>query len=171
MNRKLIFTFIGLTFLVTALFLGTPFEFLNAQTDMIATFAIMTLFSILFILLFRQIRRLEHRKTKYITMVLLISLAIPYLYIGVLTTLSMVSEHRPMWQDIKIYTNYKDEKIISQRIEVSGSLYEYRDRKIIADFGNFRISFNYNSENLNGIWKEHNIKKNTTVTVIFDNHK
>ena len=76
-----------------------------------------------------------------------------------------------MWQDVTVYRNDKDQKVISQWRETSGSIYDYRDRKIIADFGEFRISFDCNAKNLKGIWTEHNLEKNITTTVNFDNKK
>jgi len=171
MNRKLILIFIGLTFLTTALFVGTPFEFLNVTADTIATFIIMFLFLLLFILLFRQIRRLDNKAFKWTTLGLLIVLAIPYLFVGLWTTLLVASNYHPMWQNVKIYTNDKDQKVISQWRETSGSIYDYRDRKILADFGEFRISFDCNAKNLKGIWTEYDIKKNTTTTINFDDNK
>jgi hypothetical protein len=167
MNKKLILIFIGLTFLATALFVGTPFEFLNVTDDTIASFTIMSLFLLLFILLFRQIRRLDNKALKWTTIGLLIVLAIPYLFEGLWTTLLVASNYHPMWQDVTVYTNKKGEKVISQWRETSGSIYDYRDRKIIAD-EQFRISFDCNAKKLKGIWTKHNIDKNTTTTVDFD---
>jgi predicted membrane protein len=146
MNKKLILIFIGLTFLTTALFVGTPFEFLNVTADTIATFIIMLLFLLIFILLFRQIRRLNNKVIKWTTLGLLIILAIPYVFVGLWTTLLTASNYHPMWQDVTVYTNDKDQKVISQWRETSGSIYDYRDRKIIADFGEFRISFDCNAK-------------------------
>jgi hypothetical protein len=171
MNRKLILIFIGLTFLTTALFVGTPFEFLNVTSDTIATFIIILLFLLLFILLFRQIIRLDNKAFKWTTLGLLIVLAIPYLFIGLWTTLLVASNYDTMWQNVKVYTNDKDQKVISQWRETSGSIYDYRDRKILADFGEFRISFDCNAKNLKGIWTEYDIKKNTTKTINFDDNK
>jgi ABC-type transport system involved in multi-copper enzyme maturation permease subunit len=171
MDKKLILVFIGLTFLTAALFVGTPFEFLNVTADTIATFSIMALFLFLFILLFSQIRRLENKVFKWTTMGLLIILAIPYIFVGLWTTLLTASNYHPMWQNLTIYTNDKGEKVISQWRETSGSIYDYRDRKIIADYGQFRISFDCNVKNLKGVWSEHNIEKNTTTTTNFDNTK
>ena len=171
MNRKLVLIFIGLTFLTTALFVGTPFEFLNVTADTIASCIIILLFLLLFILLFRQIRRLDNKAFKWTTLGLLIVLAIPYLFIGLWTTLLVASNYHPMWQNVKVYTNDKDQKVISQWRETSGSIYDYRDRKILADFGEFRISFDCNAKNLRGIWTEYDIKKNTTTTINFDDNK
>jgi amino acid transporter len=168
MDKKLILIFIGLTFLATALFVGTPFEFLNVTADTIASFTIMLLFLLLFILLFRQIRRLDNKALKWTTLGLLSILAIPYLFVGLWTTLLIASNYHPMWQDVTVYTNKKGEKVISQWRETSGSIYDYRDRKIISDYEQFRISFDCNAKNLKGIWTKHIIEKNTTTTINFD---
>ena|SRR5690554_3511168 len=171
MNKKLILISLGLTFLATALFVGTPFEFLNVTADTIATFIIIILFSLLFIVLFIKICRLDNNKFKLITFALLTVIAIPYFFIGIWTILLTWSNYHPMWQDLIIYTNEKNDKVISQWRETSGSIYDYRDRKIIADYGEFRISLDYNANNLKGIWTEYNVIKNTSKTVNFDDKK
>ena len=171
MNKKLILIFLELTFLTTTLFVGAPFEFLNVTVDTIATFAIMLLILLLFIVLFRQVRRLDNKVFKWTTLGLLILLAIPYIFVGLWTTLLIASNYHPMWQDTTIYTNDKGETVISEWRETSGSIYDYRDRKIIADYGQFRISFDCNLKKLKGFWTEHNIEKNTTTTINFDNQK
>jgi hypothetical protein len=171
MNKKTIFIIIGLTFLGTGLVIGIPFEFMNVTADEIATYSIMLLFLLLFILLFRQIRQLENKIIKWVTFGALSILAIPYSWIGIMIIYMATSNYHPVWQDISVYTNAKNEKVISQFCETSGSIYDYRDRKIIADYGQFRLSFNCKANNLKGTWTVHNIAKNTTTTVNFDSRK
>ena len=167
--KKLTLIIIGLTFLTTALFVGTPFEFLDTKTDIIASFSLILLVLIIFIFLFKQIRLLDNKIIKLISSGLLIILTIPYLIVGIWTTLLTASSYHPMWQDVSVYTNDKNEKVISQWRETSGSIYDYRNRKIISDFGQFRISFDCNTKNLRGIWTERNIEKGTITTINFDN--
>lgn len=171
MNKKLILIFIGLTFLTTALFIGTPFEFLNITADTIATSILMVLFFLLFIILFRQIRLLENKIFKRITFGLLTIIAIPYFFIGIWTALLTCSNYHPMWQDQLIYKNNKNEKVISQWRETSGSIYDYRDRKIIADYGQFRISFDTNAKKLKGVWTEYNTRNKTKTIIKFNDKK
>ena len=171
MNKKLILIFLGLTFLVTALFVGSPFEFLNVTDDTIATSLIFVLFLLLFIALFRQMWRLDNKVFKWMTSGFLTIIAIPYFFIGIWTMLLTWSNYHPMWQDLFIYTNDKNEKVISQWRETSGSIYDYRDRKIIADYGQFRISLDCNVKNLKGVWTEYDIEKNITTTRNFDDKK
>lgn len=169
MTKKLILIFTGLTFLTTIFFVGTPFEFLNETADTIATSIIIVLFLLLFILLFRQIWRLDNKVFKWTTFGLLTIIAIPYFFVGVLTMLLTWSSYHPMWQDLFIYTNDKNEKVISQWRETSGSIYDYRDRRIIADYGQFRISSDCNAKKLKGIWTKYDTRNNTTTTINFDN--
>jgi predicted membrane protein len=171
MEKKTLLLFIELAFLLIALFVGTPFEFLNETIDTIATFVIIILFILLFFLLFRQISRVENKKLKWLTLGFSILIAIPYLFIGLWTILLTWSNYHPMWQDLKVYTNERNEKVISQWRETSGSIYDYRDRKIIAEYSQFRISFNCNTKNLTGIWTEHDIEKNTKAKINFNNRK
>ena len=171
MNKKLILIFLGLTFLTTVIFVGTPFEFLNVTFDTIATSIIMFLFLLLFIILFRQIKRLDNKVFKWTTFGLLTIIAIPYFFICIWTILLTWSNYHPMWQDLFIYTNDKNEKIISQWRETSGSIYDYRDRKIIADFGQVRISYDCNAKKLKGVWTEYDTRNNKTTTINFDDKK
>lgn len=171
MNRNLILIFSGLTFLVIALFVGTPFEFLNVTADTIATSVMIVLFLLLFIALYKQIWLIDNKVLKRTTFGLLTLLVIPYIYIGLWTALLTWSNYHPMWQDLIIYTNDKNEKVISQWRETSGSIHDYRDRKIIADYEQFRISFYCNVKNLKGFWTEYNIGQNTTTIRNFENKK
>ncbi len=169
MSKKLILIYLGLIFLSTLLFVGTPFEFLNVTADKIATFIIIILFLFLFIVLFIQIWRLGNNIFRLITFGLLTIIAIPYFFIGIWNLLLTWSNYHPMWQDLYIYTNDKNEKVISQWRETSGSIYDYRDRKIIADYGQFRISLNCNLKNLEGVWTEYNIGKKKEEVINFEN--
>lgn len=171
MNRKLILIFLGVTFLTTALFVGTPFEFLNVTADTIATSIMMVLFLFLFIVLFRQVWRLDKKAYKWTAFGLLTLLAIPYLFIGLWTALLTWSNYHPIWQDLFIYTNDKNEKVISQWRETSGSIYDYRDRKIIADYGQFRISLDCNAKKLKGVWTEYDTRNNIKTIINFDDKK
>lgn len=80
----------------------------------------------------------------------------------------MISGNNPVWQDLSIYTNRNGEKVISEWRETSGSIYDYRYRKIIGDFGQFRISYNYDKKKLKGLWTEYNVGNNTTTIIDFE---
>ena len=80
----------------------------------------------------------------------------------------LTSGDNPVWQDLSIYTNKNGEKVISEWRETSGSIYDYRDRKIIGDFGQFRISFDCDRKMLKGLWTEYNIGDRTTTTIDFE---
>lgn len=165
---KKISIYIGIAFLITALVVGTPFEFLNSTADTIATILFILFVVVLFIILFRLARRIEKKKIKWLTTGLLTLLAIPYLWTCLWILMITGGNYHPMWQDISIYTNKDGEKIISQWRETSGSIYDYRDRKILKDFGQFRISFDCNRRKLKGDWREYNIESRSTKTVNFE---
>jgi hypothetical protein len=171
MKKNLMLIFFGLTFLTTALFIGTPFEFLNPTVDIVATLFIMLLILLLFIYIFRLTRHIDKKGIKWLTFGLTCLLAIPYLLIGIWTILLTASSYHPMWQDVSIYTNNNGAKVISQWRRTSGSIYDYRDRRILGDFGQFRISLDCNKKYLHGLWAEYNIEKNSTSTIDFDKNK
>jgi hypothetical protein len=131
----------------------------------------MLLFLLIFIFLFKKIRLLNNKALKWTTLGVLIILAIPYLLVGIWTTLLTAGNYHLMWQDLSVCTNSKNEKVISEWKETSGSIYDYRDRKLLADFGQFRISLDCNLKNLKGVWTEYDIQKNKTTTINFDNKK
>ena len=171
MKNKLILIFCGIIFLIAALFVGTPFEFLNSAADSFANVSMILLILFLFIILYQQTKKLTNRILRRITYGLLVVLTIPYLLLAIWTLLLTASSYHPMWQDVSIYTNEKNEKVISQWRETSGSIYDYRDRKIISDFGQFRISLDCNIDNLKGTWTKYNIDNMTTEKVNFDDRK
>lgn len=165
MNKKLILLLIVLIFLSTALFVGTPFEFLDRTADSIATITIMIFFILIFIWLFRQIRLLQNKIIRKTLSGLSILCAIFYLIIGFIAFDSL---SEPMWQDIFVNTNDHNEKVITQFKITEGCVDNYRDRKIIADYGKFRISFDIN-KNLNGVWTIQSVKDKTRMKLNFDN--
>ena len=156
-NRNIIIVCSGLTFLVAIFFIGTLFEFLNPFVCAIAFYLALLFILCLFVFLFKKTKRIGNKFFKWILLGSLTTVAIPYFIIGVWNLIMFSSYPPPMWEDVKVYTNDKNEKVISQWRETSGSIYDYRDRKIIADFGQFRISFNCNAKKLKGIWTESEI--------------
>lgn len=167
-NKRLLFILIGLSFLIVMLFVGTPFEFLNVTIDRIATFSILILFLMLFIALFKEIRLVHNRAFKRILLFILTLVALPYFYIGIWTTLTTWSNDHPMWQDLSIYTNDKNEKVITQFIEISGSLHDQRSRRVITEYEQFRFSFNCDKKKLKGIWNEYDCRNGKTTIIDFD---
>ncbi len=167
MNKNLIIIFLGLAFLTTSLIVGTPFEFLNSAVDALVTILTMLLICALFLFLFRLALRIEKKMIKRIAIGLICILAVLYSLLGI-WTMMMISGNNPVWQDLSIYTNRKGEKVISEWRETSGSIYDYRYRKIIGDFGQFRISYNYDKKKLKGLWTEYNVGNNTTTIIDFE---
>lgn len=163
MKKNFIIIFCGLLFLTVALIVGTPFEFLNPTVDRIATCLLMLLIILVFIFLFILADKIEKKTTKRIITGLICILAIPYLLNGIRKIMIIDC---PMWEDVSIYTNKDGKKIISQRREVI--IHDYRERRIIGDFGQFRISFDCDRRKLKGLWTEYNIGCHTTTTINFD---
>ena len=85
-----------------------------------------------------------------------------------MTTLLITSSYYPTWQDVNTYTNRTGDKLISQWRETSGSIYDYRVRKIIAEFTNFRISYEINANEVHGMWVKKPVAKDTVIVVDLD---
>jgi len=167
MKKNLIIIFIGLGFLTIALIVGTPFEFLNSAIDTLATLLLMLLIFTLFVYLFIITQQIEKKLIRKIALGFICITAIPYSLIGI-WTMMIVGNNHPIWQDMSIYTNKNGERVISQWRETSGSIYDYRDRKIISDFGQFRISFDCDRKKLKGVWTEYNINTREKKPVEFE---
>lgn len=166
--KNVIYIIIGIFFLIVAFVIGTPLEFLNPIADTVFTFTLIILFIALFILLYIRLKQVEKKNTKWILGGLLTLVAIPYLWTCLWTLMITGGNYHPMWQDISIYTNKDGDKVISEWRETSGSIYDYRDRKIFSDFGQFRISIDCNRRKLKGDWREYNIESRTTKTMNFE---
>jgi len=166
--KNVIYITIGIIFLIVAFVVGTPLEFINPIADTIFTFALIILFIALFILLYIKLKQVEKKNTKWILGGLLTLVTIPYLWTCLWTLIITGGNYHPMWQDISIYTNKDGDKVISEWRETSGSIYDYRDRQILADLGQFRISYDSNRRKLKGDWREYNIESRTTKTVNFE---
>ena len=169
MKKTIIYIILGMTFLTTTFFVGSPFEFLNETIDKISTLLFLTFVVVLFILLFRQARRIEKKGLKRTLVGLLIIISIPYFFIGLYTFMLDSGKYHSMWKDITIYTNKDGEKVIRQRINSAFTHYYYRDRRIIRDFGQFRISVDCETTNLKGNWSEYDVENRTTKTINFEN--
>jgi len=153
-KKKLILIFCGFAFLMVAFFLGSPFEFLDPASDTVATFAGLLFIILLFIYLFRLAFKIDKKRIKGIAIGLICLFAIPSFILCIETALFNYIK----WQDLFIYTNDNGAKVINEWRELSGSIYDYRDRKILGDFGQFRISINWDEKYMHGIWKEYDLR-------------
>ena len=154
--------------MTTTLFVGSPFEFINETIDKISTPLFLTFVVVLFFLLFRQARRIEKKGVKRTLVGLLIIISFPYFLIGLYTFTFDSGKYHSMWKDITIYTNKNGEKVIRQRINSAFTHYYYRDRRIIKDFGQFRISVDCETADLKGYWSEYDVENRTTKTINFE---
>ncbi|WP_321317615.1 hypothetical protein [Labilibaculum sp.] len=169
--KKVVLILIGFVFLISSLFVGNPFDFSNSTIDRIAVFLVMTLILIIFFGLYRQIREIDNKALKKVNLGIMGLIAIPYFLIGLWSLMLTTSSSYPIWQDVSIYTNVEGEKVISQWRETSGSIYDYRDRRVIYEFGQLRISINCNINALSGKWQEYLINKDSISLVNFDNER
>ncbi len=166
--KKVVQILIGFIFLMTFLFVGNPIDFSNSTYDRISVFLVMTIILIIFFGLYRQIREIDNKALKRLNLGIMGLIAIPYFLIGLWSLMLTTSSSYPIWQDVSIYTNDDGKKVISQWRETSGSIYDYRDRRVIADFGQLRVSLNCDVDDLNGKWQEYLIEKDSIRVVDFD---
>ena len=168
MNRQILTILLLLTILIVGFIIGNPFESSDRTTDRICTILPYALIVLIFVQLSKLVRQLDKGKTKILLTIVISILAVPYILVGIVTILFVSFPKYQMWQDIAIYKNSDNERVISQWRETSGSIYDYRCRKTLADFGQIRISFDINPDNMKGLWTQHLIEKDSTFIIDLD---
>ena len=171
MNRRLIAIIIIITLLVLGLIFGSPIEFLNPIINRVATIILELTILLSMMQLFRLIRYIDKKPIKWVTGGLVCIIAIPYITDGIMTTILVTSSRYPMWEDIAVYTKADGEKVISQMRETSGSIYDYRSRKIFAQYEQIRISLEVNVDKMTGLWTEQLMGKDSVFTINLDKTK
>jgi hypothetical protein len=169
----------GLMILILGLIYCSPIEPVYQPEHRIITLIISAIVILIF---YTSIRILYKEKNMFIRLIGLITLGLlglAYFWIGVWSVpQAALSDKYPMWVDIEIYENKNNDKIIGQFMEISGSLHDYRNRKIIHEFNNgIRLSYTYPDNKINGIWKVHRLhfdnglvkKKDTTFSANYIN--
>ena len=166
---KRAFIIIGLlSLLVAFLFIGSPIEFLNPRTDQIATKIFGVAIIGIFLFLVRKGLRLEHKVVKILVLLFTGFLALPYLFMSLFVGFLNFSSDHPTWEDTGIYTNATGEKVISQFRRTSGSIYDYRYRKVYKEYDGIRISLYWPDSRMKGRWKVYGIADNTSEVIDFD---
>jgi hypothetical protein len=170
MKRQLIIIVIVLLFLTLGLVFGSPIEFTKQPTHRIATIISGLFIGSTIFFLVRQSFKLQRGLAKKIIVGLVCVVTLPYIFVGLWTIPDAIlcSDYR-MWKDITLYTNDKGDMVVGQFMEVSGSIYDYRNRTVYKDFNNgIRISLSSSDKKLNGVWTitdiETGIEKTRTLT-------
>lgn len=158
MNRRLTLISIGILILVLFLFTGFPVEFREIFTERIAKAFVSISLVLIFIKLFQLSKKIEKRKKKIFINILISIVFVPYLFICIYNFSCAFSNNytRWRWKDISIYEDKNGNRIAYQLRETSGSIYDYRYRKIYYENKSFRISTNCNFGSVTG-WSEKKI--------------
>ena len=95
------------------------------------------------------------RKVKIFATVIISIVFVPYLFICIYNFSCAFSENdrRSRWKDISIYEDNNGNRIAYQLRETSGSIYDYRYRKIYYENKSLRISTNCGFGKVTG-WSE-----------------
>jgi|WetSurMetagenome_2_1015567.scaffolds.fasta_scaffold461933_1 hypothetical protein len=94
-------------------------------------------------------------------------LLVVYSYIFFFDLFVVISGHFPVWENNKLYIsqNTDSSKVFLQKMEVSGSMYEWRFVKIKDLSSNIWYKTNVSESELNGIWKIISLDDSTTQIV------
>jgi len=160
MQKHNIHIFIGISLMILFWIIGVPFEFLDSKRHVISMYSLVILILITIVFLFWKTKSITKQIQRIVVTILIVIVSIPYTYWGIYTLIITPVDNPPMWQDISYYSNSNNTKIIYQWRETSGSIYDYRKRKILGDYGKFRISYDYSDRYMHGKWIEYDMKGN-----------
>ncbi|MEG9329205.1 hypothetical protein V6B16_14775 [Salinimicrobium catena] len=157
MNRKITLILFGLLILLLGLNYGSPLEVQTQPGQRIEVLISSIIVISIFYLLIKNILQLENKILKIIGLGVTALVLIPYLGIGFWSmTPAVLSSNYPIFEDYAEMKNQDGIVIKKQVKRISGSLYDYRNRRLIYDFGNgFRISYLYPNSKINGKWSYH----------------
>ena len=144
MNRNILIILICIFLLITLLITGFPVEFKNQFSERIARIITSILIGAIFFILFRLSKKISTRKIRLLIMTAISVVLIPYTFICIYNVSTAISKNYETWKDISIVENKNGDKISYQLRETSGSIYDYRYRKIYYENESIRISRNYN---------------------------
>ena len=165
--KNLIIIYTALILLAAGLFIGSPIEFLDITVDRIMKIVLVLVILFCFYRLFRLSGVIEIKIIKWVTRFLIVILFILYLLNGFWTVYT-TSDYYPKWKDLEVYTNKNGQKVISESRETSPTVYDYRNRKILLENNQFRISTDFPEEKMDGVWTVHDIVKDSTYSIDID---
>jgi len=142
MNRNLVLIFTGISIFILLLFIGFPLEFIERNAERIARVIISISVVLCFIKLFQISRKLNSKRIRISTAILITLVSVPYFFICVYNLSTAFSSNYRRWKDISVYENSDGKKISYQLRETSGSMYDYRYRRIFYENKSFRVSVN-----------------------------
>lgn len=152
MRKRLIIISIILTILAVLVFTGFPIEFKEYTSERIVRFCISISIVLLFCTLFLLVNKIKFRKAKTILLSLIFLFLVPYFLLVIYNISFALSKNGALnhWKDLAIYEDTNGHSIVYQMRETSGSIYDYRYRKIFYENNSIRISINCNFKTPNG---------------------
>ena len=144
------------TLLTLCLVVDIPIEFITQPGHLIASLAAAALVSWLFYKLLNTSISLQKTGFKAVIRTVSASLFLCYAYLALFWAFSFSGiNHYPRYRDIKHLQNQQHEIAVKQEMEISGSLYAYRNRRIIAELPcGLRISTAISDSELARRWQQ-----------------
>ena len=142
MNRQII-TLLVITFiLILFLFTGVPIEFRDRFAERVARILISITVILTFFIIFYVSKKMNSKELRVISTVFTTIIALPYSLICIYNFSTAISGNYSRWKDLSILEEKNGNKIAHQLRETSGSIYDYRHRKIFYENESIRISVN-----------------------------
>ena len=142
MQKQLSSILVIISVLAALLFIGFPIEFRDRTAERIARIAISIIIILIFYTLFYFSRKLNSKMLKTVLSIILSILALPYLLVFIYNLSTSFSTNYSRWEDIVVTNNEDGKWIVHQVRETSGSIYDYRYRRIFYENRSLRISIN-----------------------------
>ena len=142
MNRQIITLLVITSILILFLFTGFPIEFRDRFSERVARILICILVILTFFTVFYVSKKLHSKKLRIAFIVLTVIIALPYSLICIYNFSTAISDNYSRWKDISILEEKDGSKMAHQLRETSGSIYDYRYRKIFYENESIRISVN-----------------------------
>jgi hypothetical protein len=169
MKNPLLISILLSTVLMVMLLTGPILDFRTISGDTFATYTIGVLILMTIIAAFNFTRQVNHKTLKVVLTLSTSILTLLYFLVGVWTMLIITPTFHPMWEDKVVWTNSHGDKVIHQFRETSGSIHDYRDIKVLADYNSVRLFIQTDKKKLKGEWFVFDIEKLAQDTVDFGN--
>lgn len=164
--KKIIILVLGIAFLTVWVFVDLSVENQTLINGTFLTLVFISLFTLLFFALIQTVRKFQSKLVQIVFSIPLFALSIIYCLLGYIALFEI---GMPNWEDTHIYTNNDGTKVIYQFREISGSIYDFRERLVLYEFTeDIRLSKSWSKDSMTGTWEVYNLNENSVFYKSFD---
>lgn len=172
MKRTVIQIILSFTFLAIVVFVNFPIEIQNKSAEIVIEHAVLLLGLTMIFFCYKAGRKIK-RPFNWISHIVnsLFLLIIGYTFLWKI--MFDFSGNYPVWTDKKIYINQADtnEVIVGQEYRISGSMIDWRERKVKIIMSGIRLTRPVSTNTLNGRWRYINREYESSIKDTIANFK